>query len=1040
MSRNLIFISHCNFHGNSSFHLFSIANVLADLGHSCAVCVPDKPETVFDLGRPRFQTLSYEEALLHGVSFANDRPPDLVHAWTPREAVRRTAMALVQRYKVPYFVHLEDNEIAVLLDELPGWSLENLERLPSCALDALVPDHRVHPHRWREMLAGAAGVTALIDRLLEFKPANTPGMVFFPGYRPEFAKIDGRDDGLRVTLGITPDELLLVYTGNVHNSNFREVRSLVLAIALLNRRGIRAKLIKTGSDFYALPELSDPKITQYLIELGFVPHSEVPRLLAAADVLVQPGSSNQFNDYRFPSKLPEFLVSGRPVALPRSNVGLLLKDGEQALVLSHGHSADIADALKRLGTDPQLRAKIGHGGREFALYYLNWEKNAAAFPYFYDRCLSEERRSTSAGKAEEPAVPKVITFYLPQFHLSHRNDVYGKEWSPRTNALGERTKRPRFVKPQSPSQIEADNLDAHETIEAEVALARRFKVFGFCFYYYWFNGRRLLTQPLTQFLERTQLDFPFCVCWANENWSRYWRGQEREALIKQEYRDDFSVKFIRDIIPILKDPRHIKVHGDPVLMIHRVSSLPDPSATAEIWRAECRKAGLSSLHLIALQTVGIHDPRPFGFDAAVEFSLDTYRAINDARSHSGGIGPLAQTAGDYTLYRCVTASRQNPPLHERQIDAFAHSSSGLYRASLRRAVAHTMALAEAQAPLIFVNSWNNWAEEEALKPSGNCKGFLEDTHSAWNEGFADYLKAVGAGTEESIMPNLPMLDEERFSIPEPGGRQARHRYKTENWLNDEQLKETATRYRNHFVTTPLSYATVRDYCDSVDHLPSLAIANQDLKDNQRPWVMKVILSLVRPGGRILEIGAGEPFVADILDRLGYEVWVVDPYDGTGNGPVEYERFRNECPNVRFVRSNFDENLLSAPPSGFDCIYSISVLEHIPAPSLNGVFAGIRQYLRPAGYSVHAIDHVHKGREAEKHYENLKTMVQLSGFEEARLARLLKQMDEDPETYYLSAESHNRWRGSLPYDEFPMRVCVSIQIISTDEQLRVPNAE
>src|SRR5262249_9756330 len=300
MSRNLIFISHCDFRGNSSVQLFSIANVLADLGHTCAVCVPDQAETVFDLGRPRFQALSYEDALLHGVSFGNDRPPDLVHAWTPREKVRKMALALVQRYQVPYLVHLEDNEIALLLDELPGWSLENLKRLPSRALDLIVPDHRIHPHRWREMLAGAAGVTVLIDRLLEFKPADVPGMVFFPGYKAEFAKIEGRDEEFRATLGIAPDELLVVYTGNVHNSNFAEVRSLVLAIALLNRRGIRARLIKAGSNFYALPELSDPHITQHLIELGLVPHNEVPRLLAAADVLVQPGPSNEFNDYRFP--------------------------------------------------------------------------------------------------------------------------------------------------------------------------------------------------------------------------------------------------------------------------------------------------------------------------------------------------------------------------------------------------------------------------------------------------------------------------------------------------------------------------------------------------------------------------------------------------------------------------------------------------------------------------------------------------------------------------------------------------------------------
>jgi hypothetical protein len=230
-------------------------------------------------------------------------------------------------------------------------------------------------------------------------------------------------------------------------------------------------------------------------------------------------------------------------------------------------------------------------------------------------------------------------------------------------------------------------------------------------------------------------------------------------------------------MPILKDPRYIKVHGDPVLMVYRVSLLPDPRATAEIWRAECRKAGLSSVHLVALQSVGVQDPRPFGFDATVEFPPEAYRAINQPRSrstprstmrsyltdcYSGGVGPLAETAGDYTLYRCVTASHQNPPLHERQIDALAHSSSGAYRASLRRVVAQAMALAETQAPLIFVNSWNDWAEVEALKPSQNFKRFLEDTHSAWIEGFADYLKAVGVGTEESIIPKLLMLDEKRF--------------------------------------------------------------------------------------------------------------------------------------------------------------------------------------------------------------------------------------------------------------------------------------
>jgi len=111
------------------------------------------------------------------------------------------------------------------------------------------------------------------------------------------------------------------------------------------------------------------------------------------------------------------------------------------------------------------------------------------------------------------------------------------------------------------------------------------------------------------------------------------------------------------------------------------------------------------------------------------------------------------------------------------------------------------------------------------------------------------------------------------------------------------------------------------------------MASGDLKGSQRPWVLKAILSVVPPCSRVLEIGGGEPLIADILDRLGYEVWIVDPFNGTAHGPLDYERFRTEYPGVRFVRGLFGEQVLPAPPGGFDCIYSISVLEHIPAKGL-----------------------------------------------------------------------------------------------------------
>jgi len=179
--------------------------------------------------------------------------------------------------------------------------------------------------------------------------------------------------------------------------------------------------------------------------------------------------------------------------------------------------------------------------------------------------------------------------------------------------------------------------------------------------------------------------------------------------------------------------------------------------------------------------------------------------------------------------------------------------------------------------------------------------------------------------------------------------------------------------------------------------------------------------------RVLEIGAGEPTVADLLQRLGHQVWIVDPYDGTGNGPKEYEAFRRDCPEIRFVRSHLHEDTPGVPVRAFDAVYSISVLEHVPPDAIDGVLRAARRAVRPNGWHIHAIDHVHKGEGSAAHLASLRRFVTGFGASTADLERELAAMSMDPDTYYLSAESHNRWRGTTPYDQFPMRVCVSIQL-------------
>ena len=207
-------------------------------------------------------------------------------------------------------------------------------------------------------------------------------------------------------------------------------------------------------------------------------------------------------------------------------------------------------------------------------------------------------------------------------------------------------------------------------------------------------------------------------------------------------------------------------------------------------------------------------------------------------------------------------------------------------------------------------------------------------------------------------------------------------------------------------------------------MPTLMTA-RDLKDVQRPWALNAILAAVPRGSRLLEIGAGEPLVADRLTQGGYDVTVVDPYDGRGGGPTELRALRAAFPNVRIVQGLFPDDV--APGDRFDCVYSISVLEHLPPDAVDSACAGMLRSTRAGGCTIHAIDHVVLGRGAEHHREQLGRITGALGVAEDELEQLLGRLVDDPDAYFLSAESHNRWRGRVPYDEFPMRRCVSIQL-------------
>jgi glycosyltransferase involved in cell wall biosynthesis len=373
---SVAFVNHYDFRSNSGVHIFNLANELVELGVHCTVLVPRDDRSVRLVGEPHFVSTSFRHA--------HDVRASLVHAWTPRVNVQKLTEQLCRRWRIPYVVHLEDNEDLVAAARA-GPLRRRLLQLDAHKLEALVERS---PLAYRAFLGGSIGVTAVIETLLEFKPRDLPGETISPAYETELFKPQPPDPRLRAELGLHASEQVVVYAGNTHSLNADEVRSLYLAIGLLNDQRTRVKLIRLGDDHVRLLRRGARHVRKHVIRVPYQPRSEVPRYLALADVLVQPGRAGRFNNYRFPSKLPEFFAMGKPIILPRSNLGRVLEDGKNCLLLETGEPLELAERIGQCLRDEELRARLGTAARAFAEESFSWPRSAARLLRFYERTLS----------------------------------------------------------------------------------------------------------------------------------------------------------------------------------------------------------------------------------------------------------------------------------------------------------------------------------------------------------------------------------------------------------------------------------------------------------------------------------------------------------------------------------------------------------------------------------------------------------------------------------------------------------------------------
>lgn len=374
---NILFVLYHDFSTASAIHVHNFANLLASRGYNCAVAVPDKKESVFEYlqGNVRYYPCTFAESIEGSGEFFKDNALDIIHAWTPREIVRKQCCRLQEKYpNSKLVVHLEDNE-EMIVEAFLGVPYEKLKFLTEKRLQYLLPDLLASPYTYPLFLEKADAVTVITRELLEFVPVIKKKLRLWPAidlqrFSPE---IDGK--AVRRQFKITGEQFVLCYVGSVHNVNALEVRSLYLAVYFANRQGIPVRLIRAGRDVVDFLGDCKNELKQNVFELGYVDITDVPSLMAAADLLIQPGWNDRFNRYRLPSKIPEFLAMGKPVAIPRVNIGLELKDGQEALVMEKGDVSSMIAAIHKIYNDRELGNRIGRNGREFA------EKN------FYDETV-----------------------------------------------------------------------------------------------------------------------------------------------------------------------------------------------------------------------------------------------------------------------------------------------------------------------------------------------------------------------------------------------------------------------------------------------------------------------------------------------------------------------------------------------------------------------------------------------------------------------------------------------------------------------------
>ena len=327
---------------------------------------------------------------------------------------------------------------------------------------------------------------------------------------------------------------------------------------------------------------------------------------------------------------------------------------------------------------------------------------------------------------------KVFAHFLPQFHrIPENSEWWGPGFTEWTNVASAKPLYPTHDQPRIPTDLGFYDLSFPETLEEQAQLAKKYGIDGFNFYFYSFNGKRILEKPLDNFLKSKSIAIDFCLTWANENWTRKWDGRNNEVLLKQDYPPQFELSLFEQLVPFFVDDRYLKIDGKPVFCIYKANEIPNARMAIQKLRQLALEEGFPGLYIVAVASGDVVDPRSVGADALMEFpphqtpaSLQLPNPSGLLKKHTGNFwdyvgaatNSLEQRKTDFVFFRGALPGWDNSPRVGPRANIFVGNTPKAFELWLDSIFGWTIEVNTQSERIVFINAWNEWAEGAFLEP------------------------------------------------------------------------------------------------------------------------------------------------------------------------------------------------------------------------------------------------------------------------------------------------------------------------------------